>query len=75
MKAKYNAPIILLGDFNSRVGSQSDFEIDCEHEGSLLDEDQSYLYFQTHGLLDRAIKIYKWIITVKNSLNYVKCRI
>ena len=32
IKAKYQVPIVLLGDFNSRVGLKNDFEYELDDE-------------------------------------------
>ena len=39
IKATLDVPIILLGDFNSRLGLKSDFEYESELEGLYLEQD------------------------------------
>ena len=54
IKAQYNVPIILLGDFNSRVGTVSDFEQEFEHDGSNLEMNSHKVYFEENDLIKRA---------------------
>ena len=34
IKSKYDIPILLLGDFNSRIGTLTDFEYEFKYDGS-----------------------------------------
>ena len=56
IKAKNNVPIILLGDFNSRVGTATDFEQEFKHDGLNLETDPHHLYFEENNLIFRANK-------------------
>ena len=56
IKATYNVPVILLGDFNSRVGTQTDLQYDCVHDGSHFEDNPSFLYFENHNLVNRINK-------------------
>ena len=55
IKATLDVPIILLGDFNSRVGLKTDFEYESELEGLYLEQDP-LLFFFDHDLLERMNK-------------------
>ena len=54
IKAKYQVPIVLLGDFNSRVGLKNDFEYEPDDEEICIDETQMFLYFKEHNLINRV---------------------
>ena len=56
IKATYDVPVILLGDFNSRVGTQTDIQYDCIHGGSNLEDNMSFLYFENHDLINGRIR-------------------
>ena len=56
IKATPDVPIILLEDFNSRIGLKSDFEYESELEGLYLEQDQLLFFFEKHGLLERMNK-------------------
>ena len=56
IRGKYDVPVMLVGDFNSRVGVTSDFEKDYDHEGSFLENDPFYTYFQKCQLFNRENK-------------------
>ena len=56
IRATHNVPIILLGDFNSRIGLKSDFEYESELEGLYLEQDPLLFFFEKHGLLKRVNK-------------------
>ena len=56
IKATHDVPIILLGDFNSRIGLKSDFEYESELEGLYLEQDPLLFFFEKHGLLERVNK-------------------
>ena len=45
IRAKYNVSIMLLGDFNSRVGLKSDFEVYYEHDNYFFREGLIILIF------------------------------
>lgn len=53
MKVKYSLPIVLIGDFNSRTGSITDFEdvyfMDCE----IIEPDPYTPYFDNHDIKHR----------------------
>ena len=42
IKAKYQVPIVLLGDFNSRVGLKNDVEYDLDDEEFCIDENKCF---------------------------------
>ena len=54
IKAKYQVPIVLLGDFNSRVGLKNDVECEPDDEECCIDEKQMFLYFEEHNLMNRV---------------------
>ena len=56
IKATLDVPIILLGDFNSRVGLKTDFEYESELEGLYLEQDPLLFFFDKHDLLERINK-------------------
>ena len=56
MKETLDVPIILLGDFNSRVGLKTDFEYESELEGLYLEQDPLLFFFDKHDLLERMNK-------------------
>ena len=56
IKATHDVPIILLGDFNSRVGLKTDFEYESELEGLYLEQNPLLFTFDKHGLLERMNK-------------------
>ena len=56
IKANLDVPIILLGDFNSRVGLKTDFEYESEREGLYLEQDPFVFFFDKHDLLERMNK-------------------
>ena len=56
IKATHDVPIILLGDFNSRIGLKSDFEYESELEGLYLEQDPLSFFFEKHGLWERVNK-------------------
>ena len=52
IKAKYQ--VVLLGDFNSRVGLKNDVEYELDYEELCIDEKQMFLYFEEHNLMNRV---------------------
>ena len=56
INAMYDVPIILLGDFNSRVSTLTDFEHEFEHLGSIIETDPYTVYFENHNITDRINK-------------------
>ena len=56
IKATIDVPIMLLGDFNSRVGLKTDFEYESELEGLYLEQDPLLFFFDKHDLLERMNK-------------------
>ena len=58
-----------MKDFNSLVGSQSDIEIDFEHEGSQCDENINCIYI-SKGLFDRVNKDVQVNNNVKNRIEF-----
>ena len=56
IKATLDVPIILLGNFNSRVGLKTDFEYESELEGLYIEQDPLLFFFDKHDLLERINK-------------------
>ena len=54
IKSSYDVRIILLGNFNSRTKTATDFEDIFEHEGSILEENPHKLFFEKQGIINRA---------------------
>ena len=46
IRAKYDVPTILMGDFNARTGTTSDFEHIYGHDELFIDNDQYIIYFE-----------------------------
>ena len=56
VKATYDVPIILLGDFNSRVGTQTDIQCELTHDGLNFDNNPHLPFFENHNLMNRVNK-------------------
>ena len=56
IKTTHDVPIILLGDFNSRVDWKTDFEYESELESLYLEQDPLLFFFDKHDLLERMNK-------------------
>ena len=56
IRASFDVPVILLGDFNSRVGTLTDIEYDFVYDETQREENPSLLYFETHDLINRVNK-------------------
>ena len=52
IKTTHDVPILLLGDFYSRIGLKSDFENQSELEGLYVKQDPYLFFFEKHGLLE-----------------------
>ena len=46
IRAKYDVPTILMGDFNARTGTKSDFELIDDHDELFIDNDPYMIYFE-----------------------------
>ena len=46
IRAKYDVPTILMGDFNARIGTTSNFELIYDHDELLMDNDPYIIYFE-----------------------------
>ena len=75
IKATYDVPIILLGDFNSRVGLKTDFEYESALEGFYLEQDPLLFFFDKHDLLERMNKDGYINNNGNKLLNCVRCQI
>ena len=56
IRAKYEVPTILMGDFNARTGTTSDFELICDHDELFIDNDPYIIYFEKEDIFHRKNK-------------------
>ena len=56
IKATFNTPVILMGDFNSRTGVAPDFEQMPENECFIFEESPSSFYFDNLNITNRVNK-------------------
>ena len=56
IKATLDVPIILLGDFNCRIGLKTDFEYEFKLEGLYLEQDPLLFFLDKHDLFERMNK-------------------
>ena len=56
IKAMHDVPIVLIGDFNARTGTTSDFEQEFIHNGLFPEEDSLKQYFEEQNIMNRVNK-------------------
>ena len=54
--AKYDVPTILMGDFNARTGTTSDFELIYDYDELFMDNDPYMIYFEKEDIFHRKNK-------------------
>ena len=53
IRAKYAVHTILMGDFNARTRSISDFELIYDHDELFIDNDPDIIYFKKEDIFHR----------------------
>ena len=56
IRAKYDVPTILMGDFNARTGTTSDFELIYDYDKLFMDNDPYMIYFEKEDIFHRKNK-------------------
>ena len=57
IRAKYDVPTILMGDFNARTGTTSDCELIYDHDELFMDNDLYMIYFEKKDIFYRKNKV------------------